>query len=190
MRYTRTLLMTAIAAALFAGCDDNDPMGPERRAEEFDWSGTVAKGERIEIKNSSSDVRASFTSGSEVVVHATRSGRKSDPASVTIEVVQHAEGGTLCAVYPDDPRAGAKRMPPGLQGNMSTRDNDVNVEFTLSIPAGVEFAGRVVSGDVEADGLRSDAFASTVERQHHFDDRGNRRGHRGVRKLTESALPQ
>jgi hypothetical protein len=153
--------MTVIAA-LLAGCGDNDPMGPARTAEEFDWTGAVAQGERIEINNISGDVRASFTSGSEVVVHAIRTGRKSDPASVTIEVVRHAEGVTICAVYPDVPGREPNECLPGLQGNMSTRDNDVNVEFTLSIPAGVEFVGRVMSGNVEADGLQSDAFVTTI----------------------------
>ncbi len=163
MRYARTLLMTVIVAALFAACDDNDPTGPEApNTNAFDWRGTVAPGDRIEIKNISGDVRASFTSGSEVVVHAVKTGRDSDPASVTIEVVRHAEGVTICAVYPDVPGQAPNECLPGLRGNLSSRHNDVKVEFTLSVPAGVEFVGRVVGGDVEAQGLQSDAFVVTV----------------------------
>jgi DUF4097 and DUF4098 domain-containing protein YvlB len=45
---------------------------------------------------------------------------------------------------------------------MSTRDNDVSVEFTLSVPAGVRFVARVLSGDVVAEGLESDVFVNTV----------------------------
>jgi hypothetical protein len=162
MKYVRALLMTAVAAALFAGCDNNDPTGPQHTEREFDWRGSVAQGDRIEIKNISGDVKASFTSGSEVVVHATMTGRESDPASVTIEVVHHAEGVTICAVYPDVPGMKPNECLPGFNGNMSNRDNDVTVEFTLSIPAGVEFVGRVTGGDVEAEGLQSDVFVITV----------------------------
>jgi hypothetical protein len=162
MRYARALLMSALAAALFLGCDDNDPTGLEPTAEAFDWRGAITPGDKIEIKNIGGDVRALFTSGSEVVVHATITGRESDPASVTIEVVKHAEGVTICAVYPDVPGMAPNECLPGLQGNMSTRDNDVNVEFTLRIPAGVEFVARVLGGDVVAEGLQSDAFASTL----------------------------
>ncbi|MGD8869187.1 MAG: DUF4097 family beta strand repeat-containing protein, partial [Gemmatimonadales bacterium] len=41
-------------------------------------------------------------------------------------------------------------------------DNDVSVEFTLSVPAGVQFVSRVLSGDVAAEGLESDVFVSAV----------------------------
>jgi hypothetical protein len=162
MRYTRALNASVIAVAFLAACGDNDPTGPEPNGQEFDWSGAVAPGDKIEIKNMSGDVRASFTSGSEVVVHAIKTGDDSDPASVTIEVVQHAEGVTICAVYPDVPGRAPNECRPGLQGNMSTRDNDVRVDFTLRVPAGVEFVGRVMSGDVLAEGRQSDAFASTI----------------------------
>jgi hypothetical protein len=162
MKYTRALLVTAIIAALVAGCDDSEPTGPGRTAEDFDWRGAVAPGDMIEIKNVSGNVRASFTSGNEVVVHAVKTSRDSDLASVTIEVVQHERGITICAVYPDVPGFDSNECLPGLQGNMSTADNDVNVEFTLSVPAGVEFVARVIGGDVDAEGLQSDAFVSTV----------------------------
>ena len=162
MRYARALAAIAIAAVLVAGCDDSGPTGVEPGAEEFDWSGVIAPGDRIEIKNISGTVRASLTSGNEVLVHATKTGRDSDPAPVTIEVVRHAEGVTICAVYPDVPGHAPNECLPGLQGNLSSRDNDVSVEFAVRVPAGVEFAGRVIGGDVVAEGLQSDAFVTTV----------------------------
>ncbi len=162
MKHARTILGIAIGAALAAGCGDSDPTGLKPGAEEFDWSGVVASGDRIEIKNISGNVRASLTSGNEVLVHATKTGRDSDPASVTIEVVRHAEGVTICAVYPDVPGQAPNECLPGLQGNMSTRDNDVNVAFTLSVPAGVHFVARVLSGDVTAEGLESDVSANVT----------------------------
>lgn len=162
MRYARAILMVATAAALFAGCDEDDATGPEPAAQEFDWRAIIAQGDRIEIKNISGDVQATFTAGSEVIVHAVKTGQDSDPTTVAIEVVQHAEGITICAVYPDVPGMEPNECLPGLQGDMSNRDNDVKVEFTLRIPAGVEFVGRVAGGNVEATGLQSDVFVTTV----------------------------
>jgi hypothetical protein len=67
-------------------------------------------------------------------VTATKRGRRSDPGSVRIEVVEHGEGVTICAVYPDvDGRRNECRAGDG--GHMSTRDNDVNVHFTVRVPA-------------------------------------------------------
>ena len=45
---------------------------------------------------------------------------------------------------------------------MSTRDNDVDVHFTVRVPRGVAFAPRTVNGDVEATDLEGDVDASTV----------------------------
>jgi DUF4097 and DUF4098 domain-containing protein YvlB len=45
---------------------------------------------------------------------------------------------------------------------MSVQDNDVNVEFRVSVPAGVRFVGRTVNGAIEASGLQADAEAETV----------------------------
>ena len=45
---------------------------------------------------------------------------------------------------------------------MNTRTNDVQVEYTVRVPAGVRFVGRTVNGSVEARGLRADAEAHTV----------------------------
>ena len=162
MRHALAWLTTVIAVALLASCGESETTGLGRIAEEFDWSGTIAQAERIEIKNMSGNVRATYTEGSEVAVHATKTGRDSDPASVKIEVVRHTEGVTICAVYPDVPGHAPNECVPGFGGNMTTRNNDVSVEFTLQIPAGVDYVARVVAGDIVADDLRSDAFARTV----------------------------
>lgn len=45
---------------------------------------------------------------------------------------------------------------------MNVRDNDVEVSFTVKVPAGIRFAGRTVNGEVEANGIGGDVQASTV----------------------------
>src|SRR2546422_4855498 len=45
---------------------------------------------------------------------------------------------------------------------MNVRDNDVTVDFTVRVPAGVRFLGKTVNGEVEAAVGSSDVEAITV----------------------------
>jgi len=127
---------------------------------EFHWKGTIAAGKAIEIKGVNGDVRAVAGSG-DVEVTAVKHARRSDPDEVKIAVVEHADGVTICAVYPSDGRR-ENTCEPGDGGHMSTHDNDVQVDFTVRVPAGVRFRGRTVNGAVEAANLTSDVDVSTV----------------------------
>ena len=127
---------------------------------EFHWKGRIAAGKAIEIKGVNGDVRAVAGSG-ETEVTAAKHAHRSDPDEVKIEVVEHEDGVTICAVYPSDGRR-ENRCGSGEGGHMSVRDNDVRVDFTVRVPAGVKFIGNTVNGEVEAGGLASDVAANTV----------------------------
>src|SRR2546426_6224748 len=138
---------------------------------DFHWKGKIAAGKEIEIKGVNGDVRAVAGSGSETEVTATKRARRSDPAEVTIEVVEHEGGVTICAVYPSDGRR-ANECRPSEGGHMSTRENDVVVEFTVHVPAGVRFVGKTVNGEVEAASLGGDVEAYTVNGAIHISTSG------------------
>jgi hypothetical protein len=133
---------------------------PAVQEQGFEWRGNIERGNRIEIKGVNGAIRASGSSGGRVVVTAEKKGRRSDPDEVNIEVVEHADGVTICAVYPDDD--GKNVCAPGSEGRLGSHDNDVEVTFTVSVPAGVKFVGKTVNGDVEAGGLEADVAANTV----------------------------
>jgi DUF4097 and DUF4098 domain-containing protein YvlB len=127
---------------------------------EFHWKGTVPAGQTIEIKGVNGDVIA--VAGTDAVeVTAVKSARRSDPEQVTIAVVPHGEGVTICAVYPSSGRE-ENSCEPADRGHMSSHDNDVRVDFTVRVPAGVRFVARTVNGSVEAANLASDVAANTV----------------------------
>lgn len=130
-------------------------------AQDFEWRGSVDQGDQVEIKGINGDVRASGVSGDQVVVTAVKEGKKSDPDEVRIEVVEHSGGVTICAVYPSD---GGKenRCAPGDEGRLGSRENDVSVDFTVSVPRGVHFVGTTVNGGVHADGIEGQVRANTV----------------------------
>ena len=158
----RALALVFAAALVGCGDDDDGPTGPGPGDSDFEWSGQIAQGLAIEIKGISGSISASLTSGSEVEVFADKQGQESDPATVTIEVVEHAGGVTICAVYPDVAGQPPNECAPGLAGSMSTDGNDVEVTFAVRVPAGVVFVGRTVAGNVTATDLESDAFAYIV----------------------------
>ena len=128
---------------------------------DFTWSGAVSTGEFIEIKGVNGDVIAERATGQDVEVRAEKTARRSDPDDVRIEVVEHSGGVTLCAVYPSS-RGRENSCEPGSGGRNSVRNNDVQVTFYVKVPAGVEFRGRTVNGDVEVSDLASDVSAHTV----------------------------
>ena len=152
----RTIRAIVIALVAFGA------LAPLARPSDFSWHGQVAPGQSIEIKGVNGSIRAETASGTEVTVEASKYARRSDVRSVTVQVVPHADGVTICAVYPSNDWGRPNECAPGSGGRMNTNNNDVKVEFTVRVPAGVRFIGRSVNGEVEADSLTSDVVAHTV----------------------------
>lgn len=132
-------------------------------AQDFNWHGRIAAGKRLEVKGVNGDVRAVLASGAEAAVNATKHARRSDPDEVKIEVVETDDGITICAVYPTPARARRENTcEPGDHWSSSTDNNDVTVDFEVQVPAGIEFNGQTVNGQMSAEGLKGDVRASSV----------------------------
>ena len=86
-----TALLTTLSRAAGAG-----------QASPQSWRGAIAQGNVIEIKGVNGDVRAVASSGGEVEVSAVMKGRRNNPSEVRLEIVQHAEGVTVCAIVAKD----------------------------------------------------------------------------------------
>lgn len=146
-----------LAAVALAGGAQN-----QRSTDDFEWRGTIAAGKTIELVGVNGSIDASGNSGPQVLVNASKHGRKSDPQEVEIRVVEHSDGVTICAIYPSSRRGEENECKPGGRGRTNTRNNDVEVEWTVRVPRGVLFVGRTVNGDVLARGLTAAAEAYTV----------------------------
>jgi len=132
-----------------------------RDADAFRWHGAIRQGGTIEIKGVNGDIVAD-AGGAEVDVTAERRGRRSNPDEVKLEVVEYDGGVTICAVYPSKDSSRPNECKPGSEGRMNVQNNDVNVKFTVHVPAGVRFVGRTVNGEVEAQGLAGPIALNTV----------------------------
>ncbi len=105
--------------------------------EEFRWQGRVQAGQTLEIKGINGKVRAECSNGNQVEVVAEKRANRSDTKEVEIRVLEHAGGVTICAVYPSDDPSRPNECVAGQGGRMNVRDNDVQVNFTVKVPAGV-----------------------------------------------------
>lgn len=127
---------------------------------DFVWHGTVGTGQKLEVRGVNGTITAVRATGREIEVRAEKRGRRSDPDEVRIEVVEHRGGVTLCAVYPSS-RGRENTCEPG-GGSNNIQNNDVQVNFYVTVPEGVEFIGANVNGDVEVRDLASDVVATSV----------------------------
>ncbi|MGH7342916.1 MAG: DUF4097 family beta strand repeat-containing protein, partial [Candidatus Rokuibacteriota bacterium] len=130
---------------------------------DFNWKGRVASGKTVEIKGVNGGITAMAASGNEVEVTARKRSRHDDPEDVKIDVLEHEGGVTVCAVYPTPRRARRENgCEIGEHWSSSTDNNDVVVDFTVRIPAGLHLYAHTVNGDVEAMGLSGNVDAGTV----------------------------
>jgi hypothetical protein len=175
----KLVLGLAVTAWVLAASPVGIGAGPVR--EEMRWHGWVPGGQVVEINNVLGDVRAEEATGDEVEVIALKHG-SDDPAHVSIEVVEHKGGVTICAVYPnlspDHPfecrpsRGGGFREAAASESEAHIRwDNggggdvalsDLSVDFVVRLPKRLRFIGRTVDGEVSASVADQDVEAHSV----------------------------
>ena len=154
----RKTILAAMAAAAMAV--SAQATAAATREEPFHWQGKVSAGDAVEIKGVNGGIVATRSCRQRGRGHGDQEGPQERPAEVKVEVVEHDGGVTICAVYPSS--GAPNECKPGQGGRMNVRDNDVNVEFKVTVPAGVRFVGRTVNGGIEASGITADAEAHTV----------------------------
>jgi len=131
-------------------------------AQDWTWQGRIGSGQWLEIKGVNGNIRAVPSTSGQIEVEATKSGRKSDPDEVKIEVIQNATGVTICAVYPAPENRAPNRCAQGDRWNSNTRNNDVKVDFVVHVPRGTPLDARTVNGGVTLNGLTADVKGQTV----------------------------
>lgn len=134
----------------------------------MEWSNRMTQGQVLEVKGIVGEIHAVLASGDEAEVVARKRGSRGDFEEVAIEVEQVDDGFIICAVYGTWNHGEGHCLP-----NHRDRDNeeggrhrnnsiDVEVEYEVRVPAGVEFQGHMVSGGIEVEDLRSEVEVNTV----------------------------
>lgn len=161
MKFLRSIflfsLVIVIAASAFANALPQGDTGNE-----FRWHGRIGEGKTVEIKGVNGEVRAEVASGEEVEVVAVKrsSWGQGNAQEVQIKLIEHADGITVCALYPQRDGRLAECKPGA--GGQNSHKNNVNVAFTVRVPRDVHFIGRTVNGSVTARSLGGNVQATTV----------------------------
>ena len=153
----KKLAGAAMMALLMAGAAD-------LKAQDFDWSGQIQSGDVIEIEGVLGEIRAVAARGNEVEVRAeVIEHRRGNAEDIEFEVIEHSGGVTICALYPTPRRARQdNECRPNGRSRNSTNNIDVEVNFTVHVPAGVDFMGHTVNGDIDVNSVSGNVEVYTV----------------------------
>ncbi len=146
------------ALVIAAGCAVSSAAAQET----FQWSGAIQGGDVVTIRGVNGEIVATAATGGALTIEAVKTGRRSEPETVRVEVLEDAQGVLVCAVYPDAEGKDPNRCARGDDYEMNVDENDVRVDFQVRIPAGVGLDARTVNGDVEATGLTGRVKVMTV----------------------------
>lgn len=126
--------------------------------DDFRWNGALQPGQQFEIKNLNGAIYAEAGTGDRVEIVAEKSGRDAD--RVTVEVVEHDGGITVCSMYPGDERS---VCAPGDAARVRNEDNlKATIEFHVRVPAGVRLDANTMNGRIEVEGMAAALRAVTM----------------------------
>lgn len=177
----KLLALFAIGWVALAAASSVEPLRGGSVQEEMRWHGWVPGGQLVEINNVHGNVRAETTSSDEIEVIALKRGTD-DPEQVSIEVVEHKGGVTICAVYPNANPDRPFECRPSHGGGFrqaSTSEfqahirwenggggdvllNDLRVDFVVRLPKRLRFLGRTIDGEISTHVLEQDVEAHSV----------------------------
>jgi hypothetical protein len=136
--------------------------GQARPGDNFSWSGKIAPGRWIRIRNLNGPISVGQANGDNVEVTATKHWRRGDPSVVRFDVQKFGpsnESVVICALWGD--RASCDDRHSESHGG-GMRNNDVNVEFHVLVPKGVKVGVNTVNGAVTVEGATAEVDAGTV----------------------------
>jgi hypothetical protein len=143
MRQLLTAVFLGSAIASTALCDSGD----------FQWQGQLAPGQLIEILGIHGSIHAVGTQAG-----------SSEPAQVKIQAVPFEGGVVICAVYPNGD-TGKQNVcaAPGMDTYLGIdQGDDVVVDFTVQVPAGVRLRASTLTGEISATSLTGEVNANVV----------------------------
>jgi Toastrack DUF4097 len=156
-RYFATALLLTLAAPAA-------PAQERSSRSDFSWEGQVPAGRWLYVRNLNGAIRVSKASGDRVEVTAEKHWRRGNPEDVRIEMRKVGTDDVIICAYwnnntdCDEDGYRSHRNNDGWRDH----DNDVSVDFTVHLPAGVKLATSSVNGALRIDGATAEIDANTV----------------------------
>lgn len=117
----------------------------------FVWTGRLADGALLTIKNIVGGIRVVEASGDRVEVRASKRSRGRDPREVSFDVDESSTSATICTVY-----RGESACEEGNFRNMR-----ISVEYTIAMPRGLRLRASTGNGDLTVDRAGSEVDMRT-----------------------------
>jgi hypothetical protein len=133
---------------------------------DFHWSGHVDADRWVRIRDLSGSVHVERATGNDVQITGHKSWRYGDQDRVrfVLERTGPGEGDVLvCALWNDDSHCDEHGYDSHSHHHgWHDSDDDVKVDFTVLVPAGIKVLASTVNGEVEVSGTTRDVEASSV----------------------------
>jgi len=162
MRTLRLIAAGAAIATLTASTGAQD----SQRDDTFKWSSGIDAGRTLYVRNLNGGIRVESGSGATAEVRAEKKWRRGDPKTVKITAEKTARGDILvCAIWEgrntrcDEDGYSSHGDGSWLRGR---DDNDVSVQFTITLPKGVKLTASSVNGGLDIAGATAAVSAHTV----------------------------
>lgn len=129
----------------------------------FNWNGNVPAGAWIIVRSANGPISVKAASGrSAEITGVKRAERGGDPTVVRFTSKPLANGGILvCALWGDNSDCDEDSYHSHNDGDNGRRNN-VEVEFTVALPSGVNVRVGSVNGEVDVAGATAEVVASSV----------------------------
>lgn len=131
---------------------------------DFMWKGHVDAARWIRVRNLSGGIRVEPATGNEVVITGRKNWRHGDPNRVRITLQRTGPGDgdvLVCALWDDRSTCDESGYSSHSHHRWSG-DDDVAVDFTVQLPAGLNVLAETVNGDVDVAGATAQVDASSV----------------------------
>ena len=128
----------------------------------FAWSGRVAAGGTLRIRNLAGRINVERATGNQVEVTGVKEWQRGDPNDVRFDVVTEGNVVTVCAIWFEGACTEGQEKSGPRRDRDDDRNNDVSVSFTVRLPAGVKIEASGVSSNVTVTGATAGVSASSV----------------------------
>lgn len=163
MRQSLAIALALATVVVTAGAQDRPSPGTDRGGH-FQWSGSVPAGQWVRVKNFNGRISVRAGSGDRVEITGVKSSRRGEAPDVRIEATPTPGGGILvCAFWTETATCDEDSYESSRSDRRGTRrHDDISVEFTVTLPVGVNVGASSINGGIDVQGATGEVRASTV----------------------------
>jgi hypothetical protein len=154
---TKDLLLVAALLAPSAAIAQR-----QEQTSDFKWSEHIDAGRSVKVSNINGTVTVRAGSGDRVEVTAVKRWRRGDPASVKIYAAREGGDIRVCPLYNGHEDCNDRDRRDDDRRRDRDYDDDVQVDFTVTVPRGVNVSAATVNGPVSVTGATENVDAATV----------------------------